>query len=275
VNFFIARDGEEIGEWPRAELNRLARSGELRPTDYYWTEGMENWRQLSDLLPEELWDTPDESPAARPAIAATQKLQIDGEVAEPGEEISEAAGGSGPPVSELLKLPAVRYALAAVALLLVVRAVYALWPEGANANPPVLLDKAAEKEPASEREDRDRAAADLRQRLEKLPSRAVEPANTFYFDLRVRMSRSPARDARWRAVITGSEHIVDPAQDKVVRQTLFTLTTDYREEGWTFHRYEATMTNLETLENLSVEHDATTEAPPSLATIIGLRFVRQ
>jgi hypothetical protein len=121
VNFFIAREGEEIGDWPRAELNRLARAGELRPTDYYWTEGMENWRQLSDLLPEELWDAPAESaaPAARPSIKPTQKPQVADDVDQAQEKTSDVPTVSGASMAELLKLPSVRYALAGLALLAV------------------------------------------------------------------------------------------------------------------------------------------------------------
>jgi hypothetical protein len=307
VNFFIAREGEEIGEWSRDELERYAREGLLVPTDYYWRHGMESWQPLSDLLPAATWDpssktaapapapaaeppakerkpasttdaaaTPKPAAAAAPHPAVTQKLQVDEPVAE--EEPSDAPPPPRPPelnVSQLFANPAVRYAIGGVALLLGITLVYTLWPERANTNPPLRLDQAAEEpsDPASERAGRDKAAADLRQRLEALPSRAAPPQNTFYFDLRVKMSRSPAQRARWRAVITGSEHVVDPAQDKVVTQTLFTLTTDYRDGAWTFFRYDAQITNLETLETITVEHDETTEAPPSLATILGLRIL--
>ncbi len=55
VNIRIARDGVEIGECDRADLEQLAREGQVLRTDHYWHEGMEDWQLLSDLLDPGAW----------------------------------------------------------------------------------------------------------------------------------------------------------------------------------------------------------------------------
>jgi hypothetical protein len=45
----IAREGEVLGEWTRTELYPLLRASELFPSDYYWHEGMTEWKRLADL----------------------------------------------------------------------------------------------------------------------------------------------------------------------------------------------------------------------------------
>ena len=55
MNVKVARDGVEIGECRRQELDQLARAGQVLPTDHYWLEGMEEWKLLSDLLASKTW----------------------------------------------------------------------------------------------------------------------------------------------------------------------------------------------------------------------------
>jgi hypothetical protein len=49
VKLQIARDGEVIGEWTVTELYPLLRASEVFPTDFYWHDGMTEWRQLAEL----------------------------------------------------------------------------------------------------------------------------------------------------------------------------------------------------------------------------------
>ena len=45
----IARNGEVLGEWTQTELYPLLRASEVFPGDYYWHEGMTEWRRLAEL----------------------------------------------------------------------------------------------------------------------------------------------------------------------------------------------------------------------------------
>ena len=45
----IVRAGREIGTYDLAEVLRLLGAGTLKPTDYYWHEGMRVWELLSKL----------------------------------------------------------------------------------------------------------------------------------------------------------------------------------------------------------------------------------
>ena len=45
----IARNGEVLGEWTQTELYPLLRASEVFPSDYYWHEGMTEWRRLAEL----------------------------------------------------------------------------------------------------------------------------------------------------------------------------------------------------------------------------------
>ncbi|PYK92223.1 MAG: hypothetical protein DME36_14190 [Verrucomicrobia bacterium] len=45
----IARDGQVLGEWTQTELYPLLRASEILPSDYYWHEGMTEWKRLAEL----------------------------------------------------------------------------------------------------------------------------------------------------------------------------------------------------------------------------------
>ena len=45
--FYVCRDGEDIGEWDKAEFDRLIRIGEILPSDHYFAEGMADWEPVS------------------------------------------------------------------------------------------------------------------------------------------------------------------------------------------------------------------------------------
>ncbi len=46
----IARDGHEIGTWSDEEVRLFYRMGRLVDSDFYWREGMAEWRPLRDLV---------------------------------------------------------------------------------------------------------------------------------------------------------------------------------------------------------------------------------
>ncbi|MBA2430754.1 MAG: DUF4339 domain-containing protein [Chthoniobacterales bacterium] len=309
MNVYIARDGVELGEFPGSELAKRARAGELWPTDYYWIEGMDSWLLLGDRLPPETWQQQEKTPpVAAPApapVEAAPKVPdpatpappgvVPEVVAEPAVESkdnaeSEAADEFFPvlpaaPAAPLpFALPARRTTLLvggilAAVLVLAIGAFFLFSERDDPANPPLRLRPTPTPAPPIDRKtdlaDRDRAAAVLRERIEQLPIRATPPQNLFYFDLRVRMGPSSRHGSRWTAVLTGTENTVDPEADKPIRQTKFTLTTDYRGDAWTYLSYEAVVTDLLTLDGMAVKHAADAEAPPSLATILGLRIESQ
>src|SRR5712691_8780528 len=45
----IARNGQVLGEWTQTQLYALLRASEVFPSDYYWHEGMTEWRRLAEL----------------------------------------------------------------------------------------------------------------------------------------------------------------------------------------------------------------------------------
>jgi hypothetical protein len=49
MKLHIARDGEILGEWTQTDLYKLLRASEVFPSDYYWHEGMDDWRRLAEL----------------------------------------------------------------------------------------------------------------------------------------------------------------------------------------------------------------------------------
>src|SRR3954464_3359055 len=75
VDVYIARDGVELGAFPRKDLNDLARAGELQPTDHYWYEGMPDWLLLGDFLGRGAWEPlPEPKPPQVPLWQAVQSF---------------------------------------------------------------------------------------------------------------------------------------------------------------------------------------------------------
>jgi len=46
----VARDGKVLGEFEAKEIAWRVEQGVLLGTDYYWTEGMKDWKPLSEFL---------------------------------------------------------------------------------------------------------------------------------------------------------------------------------------------------------------------------------
>ena len=60
----IARNGKVLGEWTKTELYSLLRASEVFPSDYYWHEGMNQWRRLAEL------------PSGKSVVAAPAQRQM-------------------------------------------------------------------------------------------------------------------------------------------------------------------------------------------------------
>jgi hypothetical protein len=62
----IARNGKALGEWTKTELYSLLRASEVFLSDYYWHEGMNEWRRLAEL------------PSGKSVVAAPAQRQNEG-----------------------------------------------------------------------------------------------------------------------------------------------------------------------------------------------------
>lgn len=48
MNFHVVHgDGESVGEFSESDFRKKIFSGELKPDDYYWHEGLDNWQTIS------------------------------------------------------------------------------------------------------------------------------------------------------------------------------------------------------------------------------------
>jgi uncharacterized protein DUF4339 len=72
----IARNGEVLGEWTQTELRPLLRASEVFPGDYYWHEGMTEWRRLAEL------------PCGKRALATPAQRQMLADYGLPCEEFT-------------------------------------------------------------------------------------------------------------------------------------------------------------------------------------------
>jgi uncharacterized protein DUF4339 len=246
VNVFIGRDGVELGEYPRAELDARARRGELEEGDYYWHEGMDAWRPLNELLGPEAW-TPEEPalppPKEWPRISS-QQLIVLGAVA----------------FGVLLLMAIVAYFLFRDPSAFEIAAMNSMQ----KAAPPLTVQ--------TQNQIRDKAAADLKQRIERLPGRPTPPLNTFYYDVRVNMQRTLSSTVPWNAVMTGEENIVDPATQQTIQHTNFILTTEYRDGHWTFTHYQASTASVTSSSTTEMEADEDSPTPPSIVGMLGLKI---
>lgn len=48
AEYYYTKGGERRGPIPEAELSSLIQSGDVVPSDYYWTQGMPDWKLVSD-----------------------------------------------------------------------------------------------------------------------------------------------------------------------------------------------------------------------------------
>lgn len=235
MNVFIARDGSIIGEYPRADLEAMARRGELEMEDHFWQEGMEDWLPLPDLLGSEAW------------LA------------------------SSPPPSP--RSPWLYLGLGFAAVLIFAGLIrFFILPDRPSEALPVAIDgQTSMPDAPAAGALRDKAAADLRARIERLPARAAPPSHNFYYDVRVHMQRTFSTDAPWAATMRGFENVVDPATQETLRRTEFVLRAEYRDGAWVYRGYEASVNDLKANTTHKIQEPADTPILPVIAGIMGLR----
>ncbi|MFL6569573.1 MAG: DUF4339 domain-containing protein [Chthoniobacterales bacterium] len=305
---YIARDGEELGEFTRDEIVAGARSGDFRPNDYYWQEGMEKWIYLEEILGSESWQPLPEEPEPAPEPAQARVVKPEPE-AEPKRELElrptaepqsqELAAAESPSqekpltlardlLSQLLKAAVtpelknrliVAGAIAGSVLLVVLIAIFFITRR--EAAPPIRAKPALRAnsldgpvDPSKEQELRDNAAADLRAKIERLPANAEPPLNTFYYDVAGDMRRSVAPRVWFEAVVRGSENVVDPQTQQTVRRTEFTLTAQFRDGSWFLKQYHGEAHSFAEQSDSVEEADEKTPAPPLVVTLLGLKLDR-
>ncbi len=89
------------------------------------------------------------------------------------------------------------------------------------------------------------------------------------------MQKSLASKTPWMAVIRGDENVIDPATEKTIRRTQFTLTADYHAGAWTYRRYQAFVSDLATFATTEIEDDEDAPTPPSIVGMLGLKRERR
>lgn len=250
---FVGRNGEEIGSFPRDQLDVMARTGAVQPTDYYWHEGMEGWLPLPNLIGEDAWQKTPE-PVEAPPAATHPKW----------------------PILPDLRLTGRAVAIGAAFLVALSAAIYFIVHDPADSEMEQLQAALTAVPPplsvARRLEVRNEARDDLKQRIERLPGRAEPPLNTFYYDVAVHMRQNIDPRTPWTAHIRGGEQVVDPATGETIRRTQFTLTADYHEGEWFYRRYQASTSELGELVISEVQHNEHDPAPPSIVGMLGLKF---
>lgn len=78
--WYYARDGQQHGPYPRAELLRLLTNGTVNPRDYVWTEGMPEWQPANEV----------------PGLIRAETL------AQPGPPATDAGADEGPVTPEIV-----------------------------------------------------------------------------------------------------------------------------------------------------------------------------
>lgn len=268
VIVFIAREGKEIGEFPRSQLEELARAGRLRPSDYYWYEGMETWLLLVDFLGEDAWALREKS-APSPAVEALPIFNF--------KDIPARVRAQLLCVRE--RLPAMRAqliwlgGLALGVFLLALLVIYRInSSHSAPSRVSAALDSTQPKREAVDPDEvRDRAAADLQQRIDRLPSQPAPPLHSFYYGIAANMESSFSKDIPWSATIRGGENTVDPETQATVMHTDFVLTAEYRKGEWFFKSYRASVSDMLKSSTTEVLDDESTPILPSIVSILGLK----
>ena len=307
MKVYIARDGVEIGECEREELEPLLREGQLEATDYYWHEGMENWLLVGEAgesrEPESVAaievEPEIETPITPVPLPAKEATVIETPVPSPSTADSIAADllpkpepfrgstsrGQGMrlsipdwfrlPIQKRFRLP-VLGAVAAILLAIVGYSVMSARSDRAaraGALFPPSEGKAPTLPPTPD-EVRDTASAVLRAKIERLPAQPVPPLHTFYYGVTVNMRRLVDPRVPWMAIIRGKENTVDPATEKTTVHTDFVLTVEYRDGEWVFQKYHASASDMLKEETAELDANADTLAPPSIVTMMGLKLPR-
>jgi hypothetical protein len=290
MNVYIVRDAVEIGHFPRADLEQMARDNQLLPTDYYWHEGMENWALLPELLGADAWKPLSPTPAPAAPEAAPTSLSAD---TTPDAAPSRSRPRSASPISAFIRASAValsraftqikewpakipRVAMAAAfaaALIVLVSIIVHLTSSKNREITPILLTShsSAPNDTAHDLVSKRKAAEDLKEKINQLPSRATAPLYAFYYDFSFNMIPSSQTHVPWTATIHGGENIIDPGTEATIRRTEFVLIADYRNGEWTFKNYHALETDASNGATKEIIHDEKTPVPPNIVGILGLK----
>ena len=248
MEVFIARDGVMIGEYLRTDLEKIARAGKVQPTDHYWHSGMTDWLLLAELLGDATW-----LPVESPPPAEMKTANPDG-----------ARRFLAPAVA------AVGFVLAGGLLIHFTSSDSADEWEAAGSHPmPGAMTTPAGR--PTESETRDKAASELRRKVDNLPSHPAPPLHVFYYDVDAQMSKTLSTRAPWNVVLRGGENLVEPGTDQTIQRTEFELTADYEEGEWTYTSYRAVSTNLADFSTTQRVEGEETLTPPSIVGLLGLK----
>ncbi len=239
MNVWIARDGETIGEYPRESLDLLAQSSELQTTDHYWHEGMENWRQLDELLGESAWQPP-----AKVFLPSYPRRKL---------AFAIAIAGAGLTVACVLAylLSSRNWTVAQKAAAPSVATTHTPFPTK------VVIDLIV----------RQRAISELNERIKDLPAAPGPSIRSYYTGVAV--AASP-ESSPLTATVTGTEEVVDPSSLEFLWHIPFILTAEYVDGAWRYVGLRAYGTNV--AENATYEFNSagTSSAAPNLARMLGL-----
>ncbi len=267
---FIARGSVDIGRFPQEQLPELARKGVIKRTDTYWHKGMDGWEPISDLLRPAVWEPGNETPVVDPILG---RAAGSGEPAPAGTapDSAQAAGDTPPPRrADWRKVGAISLA----ALVGLVALGYLLIKPEIEPMEPVTAMRSLGGSPPPARNAlaiRDKALADLQQRIERLPEQPTPPLNTYYYDFTIEMNETVEARTPWRAVIRGRENVLKPDSDETLSRTEFVLTTDYTDGEWVYKTYSGTTLNTEDQTTSVIQHNERRVAPPVLVGILGLK----
>ena len=85
MTFFVTRDGKQIDEHEKHEFHAKLLSGEIVTTDYYWVDGMTDWRPVSDYT----------------IGMQTMKMDLTPAAAASGGAAQQSAGESSGPLAKM------------------------------------------------------------------------------------------------------------------------------------------------------------------------------
>ncbi|MEP6699240.1 MAG: GYF domain-containing protein [Verrucomicrobiota bacterium] len=130
----------------------------------------------------------------------------------------------------------------------------------------------ADQPSAADIKQRDKATAELDERIQKLPAKASSASSRFYSDLHVSIAKGTSPAVPWKATMRGTEHIVDPTSLGPLSRTDFTLLLDYQQGEWIFKRYEAALANLKGSAPTTISADNPNATPPAIVNELGLKL---
>ncbi len=291
---YLARDGEELGECERQDLAQLVREAQVQTTDHYWHEGMTEWRLVSDLLAEETpaekatrvlkprMETPAPTTERPKTPERTVRIAMDEPAPVPSKPYRDPKEfirqrRRAPREAKNLGLPNTRLRLIIIvlaALLIVALGLYIFFSARADklAHATALFQP-TEKPPAPNADAiRDKATAELKEKIARLPGKASPPQQNFFYDINVNMQRSLSERAPWWAIIRGGENVINPETQQTIVRTDFILTVEYRDGEWTFKHYRASASDMVKEERKEIEEDEKTPMPPSIVGELGLKM---